>query len=593
MKSLIAAALGERPGTLLLENIMLANVITREFQPHQAILVYEDLIVAVGPTNEFDSSQASEVVDGSGLIASPSFVDCHLHIESSMLSLENFAKVAVPSGTGGIVIDPHELVNVGGVRALEWLRESSHSLAALLNVWLEIPSCVPATPFETAGATLTAENIVDLLKKTKDSNIVGLAEMMNYPGVLSRDNQVLEKIAAALATGKIVEGHAPGLTGRDLCGYLVAGVESDHEATTGEEALEKLRRGMKIQIRYGSLAKDLEAIVPTLADRKIDSRYCMVVSDDRHPHELLEKGHLNGALQECVRLGIDPLEALQWVTINPITHLRLSHKYGSIAPGKKANITLLSSLSNYSLLPELVIHQGKIVAKEGRLLIPIPEPKPPEEFLNTVQLKRKLTVKDFQLVTGVRSGEVDAKVIGVQEGSLLTNELTKKVKTDDLGIIQPHEESDTFPIAVVERHGHVGNVSVGLVSGFGFRNGAIASTVAHDSHNIIVVGTNAELMLKATNELTKLSGGICAINKEKQVALPLPICGLLSLRTAEEVSVQMDRLMSFVANEIGTSLKNPLMTLSFLALPVIPALKITDKGLFDVTKFEFVEVLDV
>ncbi|MHA2273713.1 MAG: adenine deaminase [Candidatus Hodarchaeales archaeon] len=588
IKSIIAVARGEAPGSLLLQGVNLANVITRELQEDQSILIKDDIIAAVGPSNDFDASQASEVIDSSEFVASPSFVDSHLHIESSMLTLENFARVAVPSGTGAIVIDPHELVNVSGRQAFDWLRESSISISSSLEVLLEIPSCVPATPFETSGATLTTNDIVDILTLSDDPSIVGLAEMMNYPGVLGRDAQVLRRISITQEIGKLVEGHAPGLAGRDLSGYIAAGIRSDHEATTGKEALEKLRRGMKVQIRFGSLSKDLEPIVRSIMDQNIDTRHCMIVSDDKHPNELLKEGHLNGALRECVRLGVNPIEALQWVTINPMTHLGLAH--GSITPGMKANITLLSSLDEFKA--EVVIHNGKVVSKKGRLLIPIPDPKLPQEFLKTMQLKKKLTVKDFQLITGIKSGEVAANIIGVQEGSLLTKHLTRKVKTNDLGIIQPQKENDILPIAVVERHGHVGNVSVGLVSGFGFQDGALASTVAHDSHNIIVVGTNADLMLKATNELKRLSGGVCAVHKEKRVSLPLPICGLLSQRTAEEVSMQMDRLLSFVIKDIRTSLKNPLMSLSFLALPVIPALKITDKGLFDVTKFEFIEVVN-
>ncbi|MFW9914987.1 MAG: adenine deaminase [Candidatus Thorarchaeota archaeon] len=589
IKSIIAVARGEAPGSLLLQGVNLANVLTRELQEDQSILIKDDAIAAVGSSNDFDVSQASEVLDGSNFVASPSFVDCHLHIESSMLTLENFARAAVPSGTGTIVIDPHELVNVSGRQALDWLRESSISISSLLEVLLEIPSCVPATPFETSGATLTTEDIVDILTHSDDSSIVGLAEMMNYPGVLGGDAQVLRKISITQEKKKIVEGHAPGLAGRDLSGYIAAGIRSDHEATTGKEALEKLRQGMKVQIRYGSLSKDLEPIVQAIMDQNLDTRHCMIVSDDKHANELLKEGHLNAALRECVRLGVDPIEALQWVTINPMTHLRLNH--GAIAPGMKANITLLSSLDDFK--SEAVIHNGKVVSKKGRLLIPIPDPKPPQEFLSTMQLKRKLTMKDFQLITGIKAGEVAANIIGVQEGSLLTQHLVKKVKTNGRGIIQSERENDILHIAVVERHGLVGNVSVGLVSGFGFQDGALASTVAHDSHNIIVVGTNADLMLKATNELKKMSGGICAVHEEKVAALPLPICGLLSPGTAEEVSTQMDYLLSFITKHIRTSLRNPLMSLSFLALPVIPALKITDKGLFDVTKFEFIEVVNV
>ncbi|MFQ5980932.1 MAG: adenine deaminase [Candidatus Heimdallarchaeota archaeon] len=590
LKARIAVAIGNSPGTLLINNVSIANVITRELQENQSILILKDTIVAVGPTNEFSPSQASEVVDGLGLVATPSFVDCHLHIESSMLSLENFAKIAAPSGTGAIVIDPHELVNVSGIRAFNWLKESAVSVAPLLNVWLEIPSCVPATPFETAGASLTVADVNDLFSQPNASYIVGLAEMMNFPGVLSGNDQTLRKISASLSAGKIVEGHAPGLTGRGLNGYLAAGIESDHEAITGEEALEKLRLGMKIQIRYGSLAKDLESIVRYFADQKIDTRHCMLVSDDRHPNELLKTGHLNEALQECVRLGVNPLEALQWVTINPMTHLRLNHQYGSIAPGKKANITLLSSLEKFSVAA--VIHHGKLISKHQKLLIPIPAIKAPQDFFQTMKLEESLAMEDFQLKTRIKVDEVGANVIGVQEGSLLTKHLTKQVKITHQGIFQPSIEEDILPISVVERHGNGGHVSVGLVSGFGLQGGALASTVAHDSHNVIAVGTDSKFMLKAVRELKALGGGICAVNSDKIVSVPLPICGLLSLDDAAEVSSQVDFLISFIDQEIGTDLNNPPMSLSFLALPVIPALKITDKGLFDVTKFEFIDVFN-
>jgi len=315
----------------------------------------------------------------------------------------------------------------------------------------------------------------------------------------------------------------------------------------------------------------------------------MVVSDDRHPNEILKSGHLNEALRECVRLGIDPCEALQWVTINPVTHLRLNHKYGTLTPGKKANITLLSSLEEFSV--EAVIHRGQIVAREGKLLLSVPRPKPPQEFLRTMKLKRTPKVEEFQIVTDTTSDEIDAHIIGVQEGSLLTKHLVRSIGVSNRRIIRPQLEDDILSISVIERHGHGGSISTGLVTGFGFHNGALASTVAHDSHNVLVVGTDPELMLKAVLELIKLGGGISAVNSDDTISIPLPICGLLSLKNAEEVSNQMDNLLAFVAEEIGTSLINPPMSLSFLALPVIPELKITDKGLFDVTKFEFINVL--
>ncbi len=506
----------------------------------------------------------------------PGFIDAHIHIESSMLTPSRFAEAVIPHGTTAVVADPHEIANVMGINGIEYMINDSKSVP--LRFFYTAPSCVPATPFETSGAVIGPDEIQELLQM---DDMVALGEMMNFPGVIGNDRLVLEKIEIAHKLKKPVDGHAPLLSGDDLCKYVGAGISTDHECSQMEEALEKKRLGMKIMIREGSSAKNLEELYSMGGD--------FLVSDDKHPEDLL-KGHLNLTLKKAVQLGMDPIEAIQMVTFNPSSHYNLN--IGSISPGKAADLVIVDDLENFNI--SKVIINGQIVAQDGKALFKV-HPLPIENTFNLTDKKST----DFDVPTNFeinsesnsssRSTEkTRVRVIEVIEGQLLTEESEANLKISD-GIISPNIENDVLKISVVGRYGQ-NNVSNGFINGFRLKKGAIASSIAHDSHNIIVVGTNSHDMAKAVNNLKKNKGGLVAVYDGNIYSLKLPVAGLMSTKGAKDVSAQLKDLHDLV-NDMGCQLASPFMTMSFMALLVIPKLKISDKGLFDVESFQFVNVI--
>lgn len=493
----------------------------------------------------------------------PGFIDAHIHIESSMLTPSRFAEAVVPHGTTSVVSDPHEIANVLGTRGIKYMIKDASTVP--LNVFFTAPSCVPATPFETSGAVISSKEIDELLK---DDGIVALGEMMNFPGVLADDREVMAKIEAAKIRKKPVDGHAPLLTGNELCKYIAAGISTDHECTVKEEMMEKRKLGMKIMLRQGSSAKNLADLICAGGD--------FIASDDKHPEDLL-KGHVNLMLKEAVELGEDPIKALKMVTINPAAHYNLNT--GLIAPGKAADIVIVDDLKNFNV--KEVYIGGKLVANGGKALFSVK----PLELESTFKINNKKS-GDFEISSSKNKEKI--RVIDVIEGQLLTEESEATLSVVD-GKIESDIENDILKIAVLERYGH-NRMTNAFVHGFGLKKGAIASSVAHDSHNIIVVGTNGQDMADAVNKLVKNNGGLVVAFNEHYHSLKLPIGGLMSTGTAEEVALKLRDLHSASKN-MGCKLASPFMTMSFLALLVIPKLKIGDMGLFDVEKFGFVDVV--
>lgn len=494
----------------------------------------------------------------------PGFIDAHVHIESSMLIPSEFARMAVQHGTVATVSDPHEIANVCGIAGVDYMLNNAKKVP--FHFYFGAPSCVPATNFETAGATINSSDIEKLLLR---KDIYYLTEMMNYPGVLFDDEEVLKKINSAKKIGKPIDGHAPGLRGADATKYIQAGITTDHECFTLEEAEEKLKQGMKILIREGSAAKNFDALIPLLSQYKNDMMFC---SDDKHPDELALH-HINRHVKRSIAFGHDLYSTLQVACINPILHYKLD--VGMLRVGDNADFIIIDTINNFNVLQTYI--DGINVFNEGKILIESIE----ESSINHFNCNKK-NILDFEI--NAKKDIEEIKVIEALEGQLITNTFMAKPKIENNKIVSDIE-NDILKIAVINRYNNE-KIALAFIKNFGLKKGAIASTVAHDSHNIICVATNDEDMCHAVNELIKNKGGIVAVNKNEQYILPLPIAGLMSNKKAELVSEKYSKI-DLEAKNLGSSLQAPFMTLSFMALLVIPQLKLSDKGLFDGKQFAF------
>ena len=529
-------------------------------------------------------------VDVRGLMI-PGFIDSHIHIESSMVSPAQFAKIAVRHGTTAVVADPHEIANVLGIEGIEAMIENAKQVP--FNFYFTAPSCVPATGFETSGAVLDSSDIEYLLKKDE---IVALGEMMNFPGVINGDEEVHRKLELARKYGKPIDGHAPLLTQEDLNKYLEGGISTDHECSNVFEVLEKKIKGMKIMVRDGSSAMNMEGIftideanvspelrnvlgllIRDIFDKKIYSPlFDFIVSDDKHPNDLIN-GHLNLSIRKAVDLGIDLIKAINMVTINPAIHYNLN--CGAIAPGRRADYVVVDSIYNLNVLETYI--GGECVFDGENVLFDVPEIKPK----NTINANKK-TASDFDICYD--GDECEVNVIECFDGELLTKKATAKLYVKD-GIVQPDIYQDVLKIAVVERYGG-NNVANAFIKGFGLKKGAIASSVAHDSHNIIVIGYDSQMMADAVNQVIDDKGGISVVSEDFSDSLPLPIAGLMSNEDVYDVANKLGILHKMVA-ALGCQVEAPFMTMAFMALLVIPSIKISDKGLFDGDNFEFMDVI--
>ncbi|MCK5141025.1 MAG: adenine deaminase, partial [Candidatus Heimdallarchaeota archaeon] len=487
-----------------------------------------------------------------------------------------------PHGTTTCVIDPHELANVAGVQGLEVFLEQAKK--SPIRFLIEAPSCVPSLPgFETSGAELNSAAITQLMER---EDIFALAEMMNYPGVLFTDKEVLAKIDAAKNAGKLIEGHAPLLKGKELQAYIAAGISSDHEASSGEEILEKLRLGMKIQLREGSFAKDLSNVVQELKEMQIDTRNIMIASDDRNPVDLFEKGHLDYSFRLAVNAGMNPLTVLQMLTINPATHLGMDNEIGSIAPGKVADVIIVDNLKDFNLITTIV--EGQILFEEGELKLKPKNEKYPKFIVNTMFNLEIPQLEDIMFMVPEKE-KVKVRTIGINEHSLITDNLVSELKVVEKFIV-PDLENDVLPVIVMNRHTNEKYIGKGFVKGLGIKNGAIASTVAHDCHQLICVGTDYDMMIEAIWELKDSNGGLAVVTEEENTVLPLEFAGIMSVKTYEEVIVDFKRLDEAL-EKLTPKISDPFMALAFVALPVIPHLKLTDQGLVDVDKFALTDVI--
>jgi adenine deaminase len=563
LETTIAVARGEKAADLLLKNAQLVNVLSGEIHPAD-VAVYDGKVVGFG------TYQASNVVDLEGRFVCPGLMDAHVHLESSMVQPAEFARAVVPLGITSVICDPHEIANVLGLGGIQYILDASEELP--LHVYVMVPSCVPATHMETAGAELTAADIAKLMGQER---VLGLAEMMNFPGVLYRVPSVLEKLRAA--GDRPIDGHAPGLSGLDLNAYVAAGIGSDHECTDLEEAREKLRRGMHILIREGTTARNLHALLPLVTPA--NARLCHFCTDDRHPDTLLDKeqGHIDDIVRKAIAWGLDPVTAIQMASINTAEYFRL-RGVGAVAPGYRADMLVLEDLEAVRVAK--VYSAGTLVAENGGSLAP-------RSGFPRVPLQPSVHVDLSALDFTIAAGEGPARVIGVIPGQVVTEDLRMEPTRKD-GVVVSDPARDLLKIAVVERHHRTGNIGLGLVSGVGLKRGAIASSVAHDSHNIVVIGASDDEMQAAVAAIVEMGGGQVVIaGGEVQAGCPLPIAGLMSDQPLEKVAAQVEALTE-ASHALGCTLPDPLMTMSFLALGVIPSLKLTDKGLVDVAKFDFV-----
>lgn len=570
MSNIINVARGLEKADLVIKNANIVNVLSEEIHKGD-IAICDGVIAGIG-----ENYSGEKEIDINGAYVTPSFIDGHVHLESTMMLPKEFAKTVLPAGTTTVIIDPHEISNVLGLHGISFMHEAVKDLP--MNVYTMLPSCVPATPFETSGFDLNSYDLSLLIDKPW---VLGIAEMMNFPGVLNHDKNVMAKLELAKSRGKRIDGHAPYLSGKDLCGYIASGVKSDHECTTPEEAIEKLRLGVYVMIREGTAAKDLDALIPVL--KTSNTRKCIFVTDDRHPADLKE--HINGMVRRVVEAGVDPIKAVQVASLNTAEYFGLKD-LGAIAPGYKADLLVLPDLKTFK--PDIVLKDGQVVAQDGKLAVEIPE-NDAIATRNSVNV-RWITMDDFKIQTE-GDGAKKVRALEVIPHQLITKSVMSDVKVVD-GNAVSNVETDTLKICVIERHRATGNIGKGFVKGFNLKCGAIASTVAHDSHNMIVIGTNDFDMYTAAVALIKCQGGKVVVKDGEIISqLPLPIAGLMSDKEFDFVVEKCDELNK-AAHSIGCKLEDPFMTMGFLSLPVIPELKITDKGVFDTNKFDFVDIFE-
>lgn len=560
-------AKGDLTVDLVLKNCKIVNVFTHEI--HE-----DDIAIDSGKIIGFGPYEAKHTIDLEGKYVAPGLVDSHMHLESTLVTPQRLSEISIANGTTTIIADPHEIANVCGVNGIDYLIESSKNIP--LNVFFMIPSCVPATAFEDAGASIENKDIEKLLKKDL---VLGLGELMDYPNVINGNVSMLKKMD--LAKRKIIDGHAPGLLGRDLNAYMINGVKTDHECSTQEEMKQRLNRGMYVILREGSASKDVENLLPAI--NAYNYRRCLFCTDDKNPEDLISKGHINHNIKLAIKSGIDPITAIQMATINAAECYRL-RDIGGIAPGYDADLVILNSLKDFEI--ESVYKKGDLVYSHGEIKFKTKD-YTDERVMNTVNIK---PVQPRDLVLELTNDL--AHVIVVKPFSIITEKAVRKVSVNEKGEYINNEHLDICKIAVVERHKGTGKIGVGLVEKFGLKNGAIATTISHDSHNIVVVGDNDVDMLKAISALEEISGGIVIVKDGKvKHQLALPIAGLMTDQPLKEVEEILNKMLAYAFEALNVNQEiNPFMTLSFLSLPVIPELKITTRGLFDVNAFDFIHV---
>ncbi|WHS06746.1 adenine deaminase [Ligilactobacillus salivarius] len=565
---LIDVAAGRKKADLVLKNAKIVDVF-------QAKILTGDIAISDGYIAGIGGSyQGVEERNYTGKYVAPGFIEAHIHIESSYVSPEEFSRVFIPRGTTTILADPHEIVNVAGLKGLDYMVNAAKN--AKMDIRYMMPPCVPATNFETSGADLYADDMEDALKT---GEVDGLAELMNFPGVINAEDKMIDEIIMAKKYGARIDGHAPQVVGKDLNAYIAAGPDNDHECSTLEEAEERLARGMYLLLREGSVTQDLRKLLPIV--NTANSRRCLLSGDDVQAKTAINKGHLDNSIRICIDEGLNPITAIQMATLNPAEYCGLNDR-GAIAPGRRADMVVFESLEDFAVEETYIL--GEKLSQGNKYLGEV-------NYYPIDSVESSMHVKDFtreKLQLHLNSDKVRA--IGVVPGEVLTTEEHVTVKRDGDGNFVYNNQEDVTKIVVVERHHNTGNVNVNLLSGYGIKAGAIAISIGHDSHNIIATGTNDDDIFMAVNELIKQEGGAVVVKDEKVISrMELKIAGLMCNLPAEKMIAQQDALDEAVHEELGVPDNvNPVMTLSFMPLAVIPKLKITDKGLVDVEKNAFV-----
>ncbi len=582
---LVAVAAGREPADLVITGGKLVSVQTREVLEGWQVAIAEGRFAYVGPDASHCIGPDTQVIDAEGRYLIPGLCDGHMHIESGMLTPAEFAAAVIPHGTTTMFTDPHEIANVLGLYGVRMMHDEA--LMQPINIYTQMPSCAPSAPgLETTGFEISAEDVAEAMAWP---GIIGLGEMMNFPGVINGDPQMLAEMAATMNAGKTVGGHyASPDKGTAFSAYVAGGAADDHEGTAEADALARVRNGMRSMMRLGSAWYDVESQISAVTEKGLDPRNFVLCTDDCHSGTLVNDGHMNRVVRHAIECGCDPLVALQMATINTATHFGLERELGSIAPGRRADVILTSDLETLPI--EQVIARGQSVAKDGAITVECPHYDWPEAARGTVHLGKALVGKDFEVPAPEGANSATVKVIGVVENQAPTKALTADLPVKD-GVIEGRD--DVCQIALVERHRATGDVVNGFVSGFGYQGRmAMASTVAHDSHHMIVVGTDRAMMAAAANRLGEVGGGVTVWKDGEELALvELPIAGLMSDRPAVEVADKADQMVAAM-EACGCTLNNAYMQHSLLALVVIPELRISDLGLVDVTKFELTDLIE-
>jgi adenine deaminase len=585
-RSLVDCTMGRTPADLVIQDGQWVCVQTGEIIPHTDIAIIEGRIAYVGSNADHTIGEGTQVLQAKGRYLVPGLLDAHMHVESGMLTVTEFVRAVVPHGTTGMFIDPHEIANVFGLRGVRLMVDEAEMQP--IHVLVQMPSCVPSAPgFETPGAVIGPKEVAEAMNW---AGIIGLGEMMNFPGVINSDDSMHEEMAIARRNAKVIGGHyaSPDL-GLPFHAYVAGGAEDDHEGTRTEDAMMRARQGMKVMMRYGSAWLDVAEQVKAVTEQGLSTRGFILCTDDSHSETLITEGHMNRVVRHAIQSGLPPMQAIQMATINTADHFGLSRELGMIAPGRFGDILLVSDLEDFRA--EVVIARGKVAAEDGQLLIELPEVQYPDWALQSIHIPHPLTAADFRLFAPDRD-EVTANVIGVIENQAPTRRLSFKMPVNDAEV-HVDMERDIAKIALVERHQNTGHVQMGLVHGFGFQEPcAVATSVAHDSHHLIVAGTNEEDMALAVNTLAEQGGGQLVVRRGEVIGnVQLPIAGLISNERAEIVSQKASSVLEgFTA--CGCELNNPNMQLSLLALVVIPELRISNLGLVDVNQFAFIPVIE-
>ncbi len=589
-RNLIDVAMGRQKADLVIRKGTWVCVQSGEFVADTDIAVKDGRIAYVGPDAAYTIGKETKVIQAKGKYLVPGLLDGHMHVESGMLTVTEFVRAVAPHGTTGMFTDPHEIANVFGLPGIRLMVDEAARQP--IHVWVEVPSCVPSAPgFETPGAQLDPEDVAEALTWP---GVIGLGEMMNYPGVAAGDGKMLAELAATRQAGKVIGGHYPSPDlGTEFHAYVAGGAEDDHEGIRAEDARARVRQGMKAMLRYGSAWQDVAEGIKAVTEFHLDPRHFILCTDDCHASTLVREGHIDRVLRHAISQGLEPMIAIQMATINTAEHFGVHRDMGQITPGRWADIVLVADLQDFHA--DMVIACGKVIAEKEKLLIELAPVDHPDWAKHSVHLKRPLTGQDFliPLSSAGKSKKVNVNVIGVIENQAPNRHLKFEMSVDHHGEIPVVIERDIVKAALVERHHPTGVIQMGLVNGFGFTTHcAIASTVAHDSHQMIVVGTDENDMALAANTLARVDGGQVVVKDGQVIGLvELTIAGLMSTERADVVAAKADTILNGF-RACGCTLNNPNMQLSLLALVVIPQLRLSDKGLVDVTNFTFLPVIE-